>query len=42
MYKTVRLPASLAKEIPWNKLYVDVTGTYKISSKAKNTDLIIH
>ena len=28
-----KLPAKLAEEIPWNKLYVDIIGTYTIKRK---------
>ena len=29
------LPAKLAEETPWNKLYVDIIGPYKIRRKGK-------
>ena len=29
------LPARLAEEIPWNKIYVDIIWTYVISRKGK-------
>ena len=30
-----KLPAKLAEETPWNKLCVDIKGTYKIRRKEK-------
>ena len=30
-----KLPAKLAEEIPWNKLFVDILGTYFIQRKFK-------
>ena len=31
----VWLPDKLSDEIPWNKLYVDIIGPYKMNSKRK-------
>ena len=38
--KKGKLPAKLAEEAPWNKLYVDIIGPYKISRKEKQTLLL--
>ena len=40
MYKTVnkkngKLPAKLAEETLWNKIYVDIIGPHKIRKKGK-------
>ena len=32
-----KLPAKLPEEIPWNKIYVDLIGPYKICRKGKET-----
>ena len=33
--KNGKLPANLAEETPWNKLCVDLIGSYKIRRKGK-------
>ena len=35
MKKNGKLPAKLAEEISWNKLFVDLLGTYVIGRKGK-------
>ena len=39
--KYVKLPAKLAEEIPWNKLFVDLVGPYVIQRKGKKEKLHI-
>ena len=34
-----KLPAKLAEEIPWNKICVDIIGTYDIRRKGKKENL---
>ena len=34
--KNDQLPANMAEEIPWNKLCVDLIGTYKIRRKGRD------
>ena len=35
----LKLPAKKAEEIPWNKLCVDIIGTYAIRRKGRNEKL---
>ena len=39
--KNGKLPAKLAEEIPWNKLCVDLIGTYVIRRKGRKENLHI-
>ena len=39
--KNVKLPAKLSEEIPWNKICVDLIGTYVISTKGRVENLNI-
>ena len=38
-YKDRKLPAKLAEEIPWNKIFVDVIETYIIRHKGRKENL---